>query len=433
MPRRKVKQNNFNVPARGVLGRGEMPVLKSVVPHQVPEYLVKNKTTHGVEGVREMKFLEFPFAPYTNTNPIMRLEFPRNGLYDFKRGYLKLTCNCVQTGGTYVRFSRLISCIFYQVKVLVGNEELVNQRSFNLKTAQFWEVGRIPGSGIDGTIGYSCYGVGSQAQRNAWAAGHTYYVPFDVGFFTAQPVNFSAISKPVVLEITLETPGRCLESDGGSLNYSVTDAELSTEILTEMAPEYMGAVMRMGGWHWVTNDYDEYISEITTNRRTIDIPHVGQSIHAITIIMRDQNTIADPTVDDRLTTWNYNDATSLQFKVNNDFFPERPYNATGEATELYIELLKFLGHWDIAGLFTNPIAINAAQYVGGKFLMAIDFETHPYHEGALLNDFTLTHGNTWQALLALVGAPAQPQEIHIFVHYHKVFHLNAQGHLGFEK
>lgn len=403
--------------------------LKHVLPALIPDYLTHNETSHGIKAGRKFKFLEFPNAPFTSTHRIMRLEFPRMGHYDFKRCYLTFEALATSVGGTYVRFPDGIWNAIDNIRVLVGNQEIDHLRSYGLYQSEMWEFGRISNSGLDGTLGYSCFGIGNGATRSVWgAAGRKYAIPLNVGFLLSKVIDFKSISQMVVIEITLGNPSAVLESDGATLNYSFNNVELHTEELTELPEMYLSRVRALGGIHYAYTTWDEYISDITTTSRTIDIPHVSQSIHGTMTIMRNLADINDPTVNDKFKIYNYNNCNEIQFRINHKYYPERPIDTTVEALELYMELMKFLGHWEGFGTFTNITNVNAAQFVAGKYAIAIDFDEHPYHYGSMiLNDFKLDHGNTFQLMITLNAPPAVAQQIHTFVLHHRVVTISPSG------
>ena len=357
--------------------------MEKSVPHIVPDYLAHNETSAAIETGREVVRKQFDDLPYNPTKNIARIKLPTNGVYDYARAYFIFEANCTQAGGTYVRFPNGFWNIIHQIRVLDGSEEVFIHRHFNLHQTIQWEIGRQPG--VDTTLGASLYGVANAVTRNGWAATHEYLIPFNIPLLTEKVFDYTMLRHALELEITFTQPPELLESDGVTYTWEITNLNIYVEHLKKMNQKYRQSLRGLGGLHFIHNHYDTYTTILNSANLNFTIPHVSESIIGMMVIMRDNTTINDPTVNDKFATYYYNNAETFRIKMNEQYFPEEPLPLTGQCLAGYMQLLLFLDHWEASGEYGDVIPLSSAQWLNNKFIFCYDMEDHPHHPRHYIN------------------------------------------------
>lgn len=391
--------------------------LKKVLPHVVPNYLAHNDTSVAVEAGREMVKKPFTNFPYTPSQRLARLDLPDTGVYDFSRAFLAFTASCSATGGTYCRFSNGIHNLINRIRLLEGTMPIQTIEDYNLLHSCLWEVGRQ--RGIDSTIAESLFGYGSQAQRNTWSTSRDYRIPINLPCLLERVVDFSMLNNIIRIEIQWEDPSALIETDGTAPTYTIEEVYLHIEHLKKMSPQYRSKIRGLKGLHWTFDHWESFKTSLDSNRKDYVIPLVKQSLLSLVCLSRDAGTINSTTTNDKFEVYNYNNLNSVRIKLNEELWPEEIIPASGQATDLYMELLKFLGHWSSKGVFGDLVSLSADQWKNDKFVLALDLEDHPDFMTKYVNYRDAPKGANFTLQLRYAaggGGATTPQELICFVH-----------------
>jgi hypothetical protein len=202
-----------------------------MVPSVIPNSIKFARPKQGPPGTRK----EFRFNPDTtsyasNTNNIVRFRFNNDGLIDFSRGFFAFDLSLTGGTGTYARVSQGIWSIVNRVRLTTGNE-LEDMREYGRLHNLLWETHRDPEVG---SVLGEVYGYGTQSQRNTWGATPTkdYAMPLLCGFFLTGPIPMGLFNQMLTLELYLEDPLRCIETDSPTpVVFTLTNVYFHYEVL----------------------------------------------------------------------------------------------------------------------------------------------------------------------------------------------------------
>ncbi len=401
--------------------------ITKALAHVIPEYMGHNDSVVGMQVGREEIRKRFDDIPFNPTKNIARIKLPSQGVFDYSRAYLLVTASCAQVGGTYVRFPLGFWNIITQIRILDGGKELLNWRDVNLLYSIQYEIARQ--TTIDSTFAPSLYGVANQATRNAWAVGHDYIVALNVDLLTSKVLDYTMLKNALELEITFEQPARLLETDGVTYTYLVSSMDLILEQLKKVPSSYRRGLRSLNAIHYIVDEYHPYRTTFTGANINFTIPHVSQSIVGLMILMRDNTTLADPTVNDKFNTYNYNNAQELRLKLNEEFLTEEPMPLTGQCLRGYMQLFKFLGHWEAQGVYGDVMALSSQQWLNNKFVLCWDMEDHPHLWKHYINEREAHPDSNFTLEMRLAAPPAVQQELLIWI-LTKAVVIKRQGYLN---
>ena len=217
------------------------------------------------------------------------------------------------------------------------------------------------------------------------------------------------------LEITFEQPARLLETDGVTYTYLVSSMDLILEQLKKIPHSYRQGLRSLGAIHYIVDEYHPYRTTFTGANINFTIPHVSQSIIGLMILMRDNTTLADPTVNDKFNTYNYNNAQELRLKLNEEYLTEEPMPLTGQCLRGYMQLFKFLGHWEAQGVYGDVMALSSQQWLNNKFVLCWDMEDHPHLWKHYINIREAHPDSNFTLEMRLGAPPGVQQELLIWI------------------
>jgi len=395
----------------------------------VPQVLKYNSVKTGIDARRRPHRLTPLQNQYTTgTNPIIRFELPNFSILDFRKGFLTFTLTLNTTGGTYKRLNQGIWSIIQRFVIKTG-QEIEDIRNYNLIQSIIYEYATDPLT--PGIIAYDMMGIGTQGDRNNWSLGAKEYVlPLNSGFLSSGvlPLCAGGITETVLIELYLEDPINCVETDGANPVISISNIYFHCERL-ELEGSFLSGMLselRTTGLTISYLSYENYVNIINSTVSTSNINHRSDSIDCIISILRNDNIISNPAVDDRMITYNKNNVTQYQLKLNGEFYPEEPIYCQGQAIAARIELLKWLGKWSLNGIFTGANNISISQFNNNKFLIINDINAFP--GSGLINSQGTSHATaTIQLNVTMSAVPVTNLRLDSYVFYHHVTKITPQG------
>lgn len=384
----------------------------------IPDSLRFTQPKEGPKGTRlEIRLPAVATSYSSSSDKIVRFFFSSDGLLDFRRGYLsfdlELTCTSPYT---YLRASQGIWSIFNRLR-LIATKELEDIREYNLYNSLLFES--LRDEDIADVIGPSCYGFATQAERNAFGSTVTSYAcPLLCGFFLTGAIPMGLLKQRLELQLHLEDVARCIETDGAIANvsYTLTNVYLHTEELSISSTYYaeMGALMA-GGVSYPYKRFTHYVQPILNTRNNLVIPHVGDGIESLIHVIRSSTSLASPTTNDKLLTYLPIGVSDFQLRINNELYPpETVQTATPQA---YVQYLKYISKWRLAGVYRNPPAIALDEYNTNRFIIVNQMETYP-NEGLVNCLSTSGAGTNMYLVLNLSGPPPPNIQMDSFVQSH---------------
>lgn len=386
----------------------------------VPPSLKWQKPKYGPRGKRKEFRLPSITGQYsTSSDKIVRFNFNNEGLIDFRRGFLSFDVNITTTGSTYQRLSQGAWSIFNRL-VLKTGVTLEDIREYNLFHSMIFEATKS--FDVQDVLGPDAYGYATQFARNAKGATTTNYtIPLLCGFMLSGIVPLGALQQVLQLELYMDEPQKFVETDGTLPVVTLTNIYIHYDVL-EMGDEFTAAVNRMttsgGGLCYPFRSFTYYTQPVISSRSDLVIPHSSDGIEAYISVLRQNNNLYDTTVNDKFLSWPKNSAVDSQLRFNNDFYPLEPILYVGDQLQGYVNYLKWVDSWKLAGVYNKVTpTITATDFNINRFLVVNQIETHP-NEGLVSDKSTTMAGNNVFLRLNLSAPPPVPTSCETFVQWY---------------
>lgn len=369
----------------------------------------------------------------SNNNKLIRFELPNATLYDPRSGYLSFNIALAKTGGTYIRIARGVFSLFNRIRILAGATEIEDIRDYNRIQNILWKM-MNPVQTVD-NIATPVMGFGTQTQRNAdGASGSTAYImPLMSAFFTQQLLPLDNVNSAIVLEMYLEDPTACLETDGTSpiITFSNGVFHMERLELQQSYRDFIANYVKSNGLKLGFHTWERYINPLVGGAtQNIVIQHRSSSMNVMLNLYVNSVTINDPTVNDKFITWpgTTSNLSSNQVIVNNMPFPDEPTDYTySNMFEGYQQYCRWIIKWKLTGMLEVPPPIAIADYPVDSFIQVDDFEAYPELED-VINPFSTLSNNT--SIIKKQnyngGVPANTQ-LDTWVEYFKQFQILPSG------
>jgi len=361
-------------------------------------------------------------------NKIIRFYIPNVSFLDFRRGYISFILQTTRTNGTYIRPSNGSWTIFERIR-LKTSVDIEDIRNYNTISTVLYEISTHPE--VTATVGKNLYGMGTQAERNLFETTPVRVImPIPSQFLLSGVIPMQFITERVELELYIDDPINCLETDSTTNDILITDPWLVGEKI-DPDPSYTNSVvssLASTGLNLNFTMWENYINSFSTQKASLNINHRSDSIESIISVMRSDVSVSNPTINDRFYNWSKYNLQQYQLKINGEFEPEEPIDTTGNATQNYIIFLKWLGKWSGRGIYYNPPNIDNVTYNNSRFLLINDLQAHP--DSGYLNPRSTSHASaTMQIDLLLGSVPPTNIRVDSFVQFHTIVTINRLGKL----
>lgn len=331
----------------------------------------------------------------SDKNKLIRIILPNAAFYDTRCGYLTFNARLDKTGGTYARFQSGIFSIFNRLRILAGATEIEDIRDYNRIYTILWEMTNPILS--TGNTGVTTMGFGTQLQRNAKTPESEYACPMWSGVFGTELLPFDNIPQQIVLELYIEDPTACVETDGTLPIITVSNIMFHIERL-ELEDQYRAHIadyVRTNGLRLGFHSWERYTQALTTGQmQNVTISQRSSSMNGMLNIFVNSATINDTTVNDRFLTWPRLTLTSTSLLINGKVYPDEPIDCVyANSWEPYQIYLRWIQKWKLNGILPIGPPINSLAFPVDRFVQIDDFEAFPELDD-VLNPFNTIQSNS---------------------------------------
>jgi len=347
----------------------------------------------------------------------IKFTFPNPGdhVADVRNARLQFRASVTGTG----RFCNNIENIVDGIKLYTATTELVNVQDLGpLNQIYFHTITTT----VDDNIFTALRGVGSTVDRDGWAGGRKYETrPLYIFFRDALFLPLFAMNEPLQLELSLAAFSEILEV-ATATGYTISDVRLSIPVY-QVTPEYKAYIMKtIADGQWQTRMQNIYNNQAIIpagiSNNSLQVSLQRSSLTEAFFVMR---TLADTTalgVNDKLDTFNYNNAQSVRLLLNGtDYLPAPgPLDVTsvgGAAPDPFYQLLALATSHD--NFYTRDFGrITMPQYITNKFIVGFNLRSWP---SSLAQDYvsgyksSLDTNNIRLQILLGSGSPASAQVV----------------------
>lgn len=368
----------------------------------------------------------------TNTNRLIRIALPTGSNFDMRKAHLTFTLALAKTGGSYIRVHQHIFSIFNRLRVLYGSVAIEDNRDYN-RRCHIVNQAENNRQAEWQTQGLSM-GFGTQAQRNAWGAATStdYVCQLFSGIINTEFLPFENFKKTFYLELYLEDPTVCLETDGtnpvitiSNIMFNIEHLELQKNFRESLASlvATKGLVI---GWH----NYERNTQALTTGQnQTINITQKHSSINGFMNIFVNSAAINDMTQNDRMLTWPSLSLSLAQLFINNKTFPDEPIDCVfSNSSFVYDDYLKWIDSKHTNYLLKMPVPISQYEFVNSsKFLQIDNFEAFPGADDLINPMNNIDSTVNIQKRLTFPGSIASNYQYDTYIKYFTVVQLFTDG------
>ena len=316
----------------------------------------------------------------SDKNKLCRVILPNNAIYDTRCGYLTFDLQVTVTGGTYKRVHSGIFSIFNRLRILAGSTEIEDLRDYNRIYSILWEI--LNPALVTGNMGVTSMGFGTQLQRNALATVITQYAcPIYSGIFNTELLPFDNLTNQIVLELYIEDPTVCIETDGtlpiitiSNIVFHMERLELDTSYRMFIKNYVSSNGLKLGFHTW-----ERYISALTQGiNQNITISQRSSSMNGIINLFVDSSTINNTLINDKFLDWLPLTLSTVQDLINGSIYPDEPIDCVStnrwEAFQMY---LRWVQKYAANGIIPIAAPINNTAFAVNRFIQIDDYEPFP--------------------------------------------------------
>lgn len=274
---------------------------------------------------------------YSPQNSIIRFSLS-NGMLDLRKSSWEFYATASATGGTYVRFSKGITCTVNRLRVMCGTTVLEDIINFNLLYAAKL-LSKDPA--FLSTSATVLMGYGDAAARNTDNANPNRRYVVNLGFLSdllnrVIPQNY--MNSQLRIELYMEQAGRCIETDGTNPTYTINNNQFHYSLL-KTTSEFDNLIqfpilISYKSWENYVNQY----AASTNNSQTI-IPIKKRQMTGIFSVSRNQTDTNNPASNDKFQTYQlYSQFGNSRYKINNTYFP---LDKVEDTYDSYIQMVDF--------------------------------------------------------------------------------------------
>lgn len=307
-------------------------------------------------------------------NAVITFDIPNDAILHLKKAMLFFNMRLTKVGGTYVRMHSGVWNAITRLRHLANNRKVEEVVDYNDVTNLQWRFHSDPDT--ESTLGQDLYGIETQAQRNIWGAdplGQRFACPIRLGMLTSGPFPGKFLKERHQLEIHINDPLACVETDGASPDIIISDIRLYVDVLKDaLTPrnsygrytdskgfeQTLKDLVESGDLQVHYDSWDTFQNQVFGVNHDLVIGHRAKGLKEFVGIFRNDTARFDTTVNDRLDTYPKLNLSSFQWRINGAYFPDIPVECTGRAEEAYqkyldsANALKFVGF--IQDMVDNP-------------------------------------------------------------------------------
>lgn len=373
---------------------------------------------------------------------VIRFILPKKNI-DFRQGYLTFAVTLSATGSTYKRIAQGAFSLIRKIRWFVGS---VDQSIDYYNRIQSFVYALMVNSQTVTTIGQDLLGFGTQADRNAKGTVTTVYsIPINVGIFSTSMLPLASVERDCdfCVEITLENPLWCIETDGTNPNFSITNVRWHYHSLKSedgsyersMAADVSSGKLAIGYGQWVS-----FQSTIENNIIEARINWQGVSLSNIISYVSNQAEISNPLINDKFITWPrvFGGVSVKDFQLmvrDGLWLPPEPIDCSNEAIRAFHQFLDLRGLWSITGESSNPSPVDLDSFNFDQFFMVNNLSIIPKEYGSNRFSFnqlsTRTSANNTILRVNLTGAPPAQHVLYHFIYHGVLFNVTPAGKMYF--
>jgi hypothetical protein len=391
------------------------------------------------------------------TNRI-RFDIPNTNIWNFTPGYITFDLTLTSDGivlppsilPPYVRMREGTWSFIQRARHLDNLQPIEEIFPYNLIYSFLWTF--VQNQVYANQVGPDLLGIGTQTTRNLWGTQtRKFCLPINLSWITTGPFPAKYMRNTQSIELFLEDPSVCLESNCGALNYTMSNVEIhafkmlpgfpGTEIGATFIHEWeesLAREIRSGQYKVMVDQWDWYQNASVQVTGDYLIPIKTAAIKGIYTVLSNVNNVGNPQIDYTMNTYPKLDVSQFYLKVFTMLYPEQPVECRGKAIEAYQFYLAYVNGWRISGFLNSdqpdfPNAINSVpvendEFNSIAFAMIADFRSTRYKDAINPIFNTDSSSTDTRFYLRFDTAPPAGTSLYHFAQSSSIFGVDANGY-----
>lgn len=238
-----------------------------------------------------------------------------------------------------------------------------------------------------------------------------YYGLFRQGILPMQTLSKGANCQLLRIELYMETPQNCLETDYTAPYINVINLRWHYTTVSSCDGSFesdLGRIVGSGNFQVGYESHQIYSNPVLGSAADIQIQAKGAAINAFVSWMVDAGSYSNMAVNDKFITYlrtlsNGVQVTNYQMNINDNWLPVEAVDCTGIAFRAYLIFLNYLGIWKLDGRARFAAPITLTGFNTDEFFMTLDLRSVPRlweNPNEMFNNVTTTY-STANTLLRL--------------------------------
>lgn len=363
----------------------------------IPSSIKFQKIKKGIAAKRTPVIIRAEQQEYsTNRNKMIRLLMPSNTLYETRAGYLKFDVAIQSTNSTYKRLHWNISSIFQRARIIAGATEIEDVIDYNRIAVILHEV--YNPTLATSNMGNAQQGFTTEIKRNALGqTTATYICPLQSGVLGTELLPFDNINTGIILELYLEDPTVCVETDGTNPIINVSNIEFRMERLEldRNYRQFLKDFVIKNGLQLGFHTWRRYVNALPSGKRQdVQILHKSSSLNGMLNLFVNSAQTNNTLINNKLLTWIPLGLQQTQLQINGSIFPDEPIDCqVGERYIPFQNYCRWMNRWNLNGIVDISPPIDAISFADNRFFQIDDFEPYPEHDD-IINPFNTLAPNS---------------------------------------
>lgn len=326
-------------------------------------------------------------------NEIIVFDLPNDAIYDFRESMVFMQIMFTGVGGTYRRPANGTWNLLRRIRHIANNRKVEESDNYGDVYTLKWIFEADPNT--ESQIGVDLLGINTQLTRNTWGAdpiGVEFAIPINLGFLQSGYFPAKFLKERHQVELHLQDPNICIESDQTSLNFTTFNIRWHTFVVkdsntainrfgagvdSEGFESQLKAYVESGNYQVSYDSWETFQNNVFAVNHDLVISHRAEAVKEIWTGFANINNRSNPLINDRLWDFPKLNIISWQFKMNGYYIPDIQVDCTGNAIDSYHHYIHTVNGWDVAG-FENDLVddpnVNLDDYNDLAFVIALDLK-----------------------------------------------------------
>lgn len=319
-----------------------------------------------------------PSTSQSSFSPGQQITFQiSNDFLDFRNHSFQFTVNASKVGGTYGRFNKDIRSIIKRMTISFGSKIVLDINNQNLLFNMLNNLKDLNWPEYQGKI---LNGAGDTTSRNTdfTDTARTYAVQLYSmkEELLSKVLPLQKLGLSLFINLYLADPSECIETDGSSATYTVSNCQLHIAALVasqEWDNLYMSKIPQGIKYCFrnYENQFDSSLLSAGISRASKTLNFRYSSLTGIIMVMRPSANINNLAANDKLCAYDFNNLNRFNVRIGSYVCP------TDDLTN-YSD--KYAALCELFGISTTQTIFAGLNWSTNNFMICQNLSKHPYYQ-----------------------------------------------------